>query len=136
MSNQTTQQLLEQAALAQQRAYAPYSNFAVGCAIAADQLIFNGCNVENVSYGLTLCAEASAIAAMVTAGKQQITEMVIIGPSSQLISPCGACRQRIAEFATANTLIHLAQNNAIVKSFTIDNLLPHSFNKKHLADCQ
>ena len=91
------------------KAYAPYSKFCVGAAILGDDgKIYNGCNVENVSYPCGTCAEAGAIAAMIAGGSKSISEILILADSRELIKPCGACLQRIAEFAENDTLIHLA----------------------------
>nr|WP_188331948.1 cytidine deaminase [Legionella adelaidensis] len=110
-------------------AYAPYSRFHVSACIRSEQdKLFTGVNVENGSYGLTLCAEGSAIAQMVTAGYRQIKEMVILCSTNQLCPPCGACRQRIQEFASPETLIHLCNNETILKSISMKDLLPLAFN--------
>ena len=110
------------------KAYAPYSKFNVGAAILSKRgHFYQGCNVENVSYPVGTCAEESAIAAMVCNGEQHIEEILIFADSSQLITPCGACRQRIAEFASRTTKIHLANSAGIQKTMTIDELLPSSF---------
>lgn len=112
-------------------AYAPYSKFTVACCIRTDKdNLYTGINVENSSYGLTLCAEASAIAAMVTAGEQHIKSMVILSGTNTLCSPCGGCRQRIYEFSTADTLIHLCNKEVLLRSITIEELLPLAFNFK------
>jgi cytidine deaminase len=123
-----TQKLLDLAKSASQQAYAPYSNFYVGACVLSDSgKYYCGCNVENISYPLGTCAEAGAISAMVAGGDKKIKEILIYASSKELISPCGACRQRIAEFADKNTLIHLADAEGIKQTVTIDDLLPHSF---------
>lgn len=114
-------------------AYAPYSGFSVSAAILADdEKIYAGTNVENISYPCGTCAEAGAIAAMVTGGAKKIREIVIIADGSDLITPCGACLQRIKEFADQNTLIHLADLQAIRKTLRINELLPLAFAEKEL----
>ena len=114
-------------------AYAPYSIFKVGVAIYADnQEIYTGCNVENVSYPCGTCAESGAIATMIAHGGKQIREILIVADSPELITPCGACRQRIAEFATQNTLIHLADLSGVKKTLKLSELLPLGFNNKDL----
>ena len=122
------QKLLNLAKSASLKAYAPYSNFYVGAGILSDSgKFYSGCNVENVSYPVGTCAEAGAISAMIAGGDKNIKEILIYAPSKELISPCGACRQRIAEFANGDTLIHLANNDGIQQTFTIAELLPLSF---------
>ena len=112
-------------------AYAPYSNFKVGSAIYADNnKIYTGCNVENISFPCGTCAESNAIAAMIADGGKQIREILIIADSKELISPCGACSQRIAEFGTAETLIHLADFNGIKKTVSISDIIPLCFKNK------
>ena len=126
MNNQA--KLLTLAQQAATNAYAPYSKFRVGAAILSTSgSTYSGCNVENISYPVGTCAEQSAISGMITGGDTQIAEILIYADSQTVISPCGACRQRIAEFATPQTLIHLASSNGIQQTFTIAELLPHSF---------
>ena len=123
-----TKELLDLAKSAYMQAYAPYSNFHVGAAILSDSdKYYYGCNVENISYPVGTCAEAGAISAMIAGGDKKIKEILIYASSSNLITPCGACRQRIAEFADDNTLIHLADDEGIKQTFTITELLPNSF---------
>ena len=109
-------------------AYAPYSKFKVGCALKAiSGNIYSGCNVENISYPVGTCAEAGAIAAMINGGDTKIAEILVYADSSHLISPCGACRQRIAEFADKHTKVYLANSNGIEKEILITELLPMGF---------
>lgn len=112
-------------------AYCPYSNFAVGAAILADDgNFYSGCNVENAAYPEGSCAETGAISAMISGGARQIKEILILGNGSQLLTPCGGCRQRIKEFSSSETLIHLADDSGICETLTIDQLLPCSFTKE------
>lgn len=121
-------QMLNAAKAAQTKAYAPYSNFPVGAAIAGPNgEIFSGCNVENASYPEGNCAETSAIAAMVMAGVTQIQQIYVIGNGDGLVSPCGGCRQRIREFASADTTIHICGPEGVRAIMSIQDLLPHSF---------
>ncbi len=125
-----TQKLFDLAAAAAANAYCPYSKFAVGAAILADDdNFYAGCNVENISYPVGTCAEAGAIAAMIAGGGKKIVEMLVYADSKQLISPCGACRQRIAEFADKNVIVHLANKDGIPKSTNVAELLPCSFSE-------
>lgn len=112
-------------------AYAPYSNYQVAACICCDDDSFQtGVNVENASYGLTICAESSAICQMITAGKQKIKSLVVLNGTNSLCTPCGACRQRIAEFSTSETMIHLCNHQSLIRSLTIDELLPLAFKLK------
>ena len=123
--------LFSKAQKSRQNAYAPYSKFKVGAAIYSDDLqIYTGCNVENVSYPCGTCAEAGAISAMIASGGKHIIEILIIADGTQLITPCGACLQRISEFSNEETLIHLANSNGIQKTLNIQDLLPYQFNEK------
>ena len=123
-----TNKLLNLAKSASKNAYAPYSNFCVGASILSDSNNFySGCNVENISYPVGTCAEAGAIAAMIVGGDKKIKEILIYASSKELITPCGACRQRIAEFSDSTTLIHLADDTGIKQTYTIAELLPLTF---------
>lgn len=128
-----SQKLFNFAKFAQEKAYAPYSNFQVGAAIYSNnQQFYYGCNVENISYPCGTCAEAGAISAMVAGGGEKILEILILANGSSLITPCGACLQRIKEFADDNVLIHLANDQGIAKTLTIKDLLPMAFDDKDL----
>ncbi len=126
--------LFDAARAAQARAYAPYSRFRVGAAIRGQSgAVFSGCNVENAAYPTGVCAEASAISAMVLAGELRISEILVISNGLQPITPCGACRQRIHEFSSANTKVHSAGANGVNMSSGIGELLPHAFGPVDLA---
>ena len=128
------QRLFAAAVAAMERAYAPYSKFQVGAAIlAGNGQIYSGCNVENAAYPVGTCAEAGAIAAMVRDGAQQIREVVVIGRGDHMCTPCGGCRQRIREFAAADTKIHVCGPEGLRRTFTRDELLPVSFGPENLA---
>jgi len=132
-------EMLKEALAARSNAYAPYSKFQVGaCVKTASGKFYVGCNCENAAYPIGLCAEASAIAAMVAAGEREIAEILVIGgpasgePWIELVTPCGACRQRIQEFGHEGTRIHaagIAENGkaAVQRSFTLGELLPFAF---------
>jgi len=121
---------------ARDNAHAPYSNFKVGAAIRGDSgRVFVGANVENAAYPQGQCAESSAIGAMVAAGDRRIRAIVVMGgePGGALCTPCGGCRQRIREFAAPDTAIHVCDPAGPRRSFTMDELLPHSFGPTNLA---
>lgn len=122
------EQLLEAAKQALLRAYAPYSNFYVGAAVLTDQgQIFTGCNVENASYGLTICAERSAIftAVQKTHGKLVLRAVAVANRAQLACSPCGACRQVIAEFG--EDVVVIFQGKDGFQESTIADLLPETF---------
>lgn len=126
--------LFEKAASARLNAYAPYSHFLVGSCLETDQgELFSACNVENASYGLSVCAESNAIAAMVAAGAYKIKQIVVVVQGPQLSAPCGACRQRIYEFATPDTAIHLMDTEGHHLSYTMRDLLTHAFGPADLV---
>lgn len=132
--NKFLQMLFETARDAGERAYAPYSDYKVGAALkSAGGGIYAGGNAELANYKGT-CAEAGAIAAMITAGERQIEAIAIVGPGDDLCTPCGDCRQRIREFATAETRIHIfAKNGVLMKTYTMEELLPDSFGPANLS---
>ncbi len=125
--------LLEAAKTVRERAYAPYSNFKVGAAIRAESgAIYPGCNVENVAYPEGTCAEAGAIAAMVAAGETRILEALVIADSPLPVSPCGGCRQKLAEFSQPDARITMATLSGETRTMTMAELLPGAFAKDHL----
>jgi cytidine deaminase len=126
--------LFEAAKRAQGHAYAPYSRFKVGAALATPGgAVFSGCNVENAAYPVGTCAEEAAIAAMVTAGEKGIAAILVLGEGEALVTPCGACRQRLRQFAGPKTPIHIADLNHVRRSFRLDELLPFSFGPDNLG---
>ncbi len=126
--------LLDAARAAQASAYAPYSAFPVGAALRDDEgRIHAGCNVENAAYPQGSCAESGAIGAMILAGGRRIAEIVVVGDGPELVTPCGGCRQRIREFAQADTPVHIAGPEGVRRSFRLDELLPFSFGPDNLA---
>ena len=127
--------LFEGARAAQAHAYAPYSRFRVGAALRdANGGIHAGCNVENAAYPIGTCAEAGAIAAMILAGETRIAEILVVGDGAALVTPCGGCRQRIREFACADTPVHVAGPDGVRRTFRLEDLLPLSFGPDNLAE--
>lgn len=122
---------------AMDNAYAPYSNFPVGACVRDEAgRLHAGANVENAAYPVGWCAEPSAIGAMVTAGGKEIVEAVVIGPGDLLCTPCGGCRQRLAEFARWDTPIHVCGREGLRRSFTLRELLPEGFGAANLDRAQ
>ena len=114
-------------------AYVPYSNFKVGAALrGASGTIYAGCNVENVAYPEGTCAEAGAIAAMVAAGETEFTEAYVIAGSPMPVSPCGGCRQKLAEFGKGEAVVTMATTGGIEQRATVGDLLPGVFNTAHM----
>lgn len=118
--------LIGEAILVRERAHAPYSGFAVGAALlCADGSVFTGCNVENLSFGLTMCAERVAVGAAVAAGKKEFRCIAIAADSDEAISPCGACRQVLAEFNPKLAILS-ASLSGKVQEFSLEYLLPRA----------
>lgn len=126
--NERFNQLLEAARAVKEKAYAPYSNFHVGSALVTGKgTIFTGCNVENTSYGLTNCAERTAIFKMISEGENTIDEILVIGDTEEFLPPCGACRQVIAEFSHKDTIIYMCNNQGQWKQVKVSELIPFTF---------
>ena len=118
--------LISQAMQARGHAHAPYSLFPVGAAIeCADGSVFSGCNVENLSFGLTMCAERVAVGAAVAAGKRDFLRIAIVADTDEVISPCGACRQVLAEF-NPSLIILSANLRGGIQQFSLAELLPRA----------
>lgn len=130
MPSQPPRDLLDLAQIAWKNAYAPYSKFHVGAALRTRQgSIFSGANVENASYGLTRCAEQSAIQAMASSGERSFTEIVVYTEDDPPASPCGACRQILFEFGKDAT-VYMVNHHNVVKAFKVRALLPDGFELK------
>ena len=115
-------------------AYAPYSGFQVGAAIrAASGVIYGGCNVENVAYPEGTCAEAGAIAAMIAAGETRLTEVYVIAGGAQPVTPCGGCRQKLAEFGAGTVPVTMATTSGAELHMTLAQLLPGAFTADHMS---
>ena len=120
------EELVQLARSAAHQAYAPYSQFRVGAALRCkDNEVFLGANVENRSFGLTICAERSAIVAAISQGRQDFAEMAIFGLDAQgPLPPCGACRQVISEFLPSDAQIHFSGNDGAYETALLKDLLP------------
>ena len=120
----TDDELIAAAWKVREMAYAPYSNFRVGAALlAGDGRIFPGCNVENISYGLTNCAERVAMGAAIAAGARSFEKVVVVADTAKPISPCGACRQVLAEFGVKTVIL---ANRTERVEFSLEELLPRA----------
>jgi len=118
------QDLISAAWSARENAYAPYSNFQVGAAVlTSDGRVFSGCNVENISYGLTMCAERVAIFNAISSGVSSFASIAVVADTDTPISPCGACRQVMAEFNINRVLI---ANRLTTLAFSLEELLPRA----------
>jgi cytidine deaminase len=126
-----TDTLIEAARSAQSRAYAPYSNFRVGAALeTVDGTVFTGCNVENASYGLTICAERAAVFAAVVAGARRFRRAVVVSNVDPPAAPCGACRQVLAEFGLDLAIDGVGPHRKV--SWQLAELLPAAFGPEQL----
>jgi len=118
---------------AMSKAYVPYSNYPVGALIVTDNgNTYSGCNVENASYPLGNCAEASAIASMVIGGEKKIKTIYVMTKNNEGGIPCGGCRQRIREFSDENTQIMMCSPDGVQQRINLSELLPNSFGPEHL----
>lgn len=116
-----------------QKAYVPYSHFPVGaCLVTKTGRTYQGVNIENASYGLTNCAERTAIFKAVSEGERDFDHLVIAGHTPEPIAPCGACRQVMAEFCTPDMSVTLVGENGVYKETTVAALLPYAFTEKDL----
>lgn len=129
-----TDDLLQAALAARSHAHAPYSGFKVGAALRApDGSVHAGCNVENAAYPQGQCAEASAIGVLIASGANRIAEILVVADGPETISPCGGCRQRLAEFADPATPVHLAALDGVRATVSLGELLPRAFGWRSLT---
>ncbi len=128
MSEDDSVQLIERARAVRERAYAPYSGFAVGAVVeTAEGRCYTGCNVENASYGLTICAERAALAKAVSEGADRLTRIVVIADTERPIAPCGACRQVMLELMGPEGEVVMANLRGDRLERKIGDLLPEAF---------
>ena len=130
----SSEDLVKAAIEARRRAHAPYSRYAVGAAVLDENgQIHVGVNVENAAYPVGQCAEAGAIAQMVVSGGRRIQNIAVAGKSGGApCTPCGACRQRIREFADSRAQILVCDESGLIETFTLGELLPHGFGPENL----
>lgn len=129
----TGKDLLQKAKEARELAYAPYSNFKVGAALLSeDGKIFTGCNIENAAYGPSNCAERTAIFKAVSEGVRCFSALAVIGDTDGPISPCGVCRQVMAEFFKPDTPIFLGNLHGACVETTVEKILPRAFTSDDL----
>lgn len=127
--------LFEEAKKARENAYAPYSKFSVGAAlITKSGKIYRGCNIENASFGLTNCAERTAIFKAVSEGERDFQALLVVADTKDPVSPCGACRQVLAEFCPPRMPVYLANVNGNIEQTTVEQLLPSSFKSEDMKD--
>ncbi|MDR5709576.1 MAG: cytidine deaminase [Armatimonadota bacterium] len=125
LQEHTAQQLLRAAQAARRRAYAPYSRFRVGAAVLApDGSVYTGCNVENGSYGLSVCAERVAVQKAVSEGQRRVLAVAVAGPGARELLPCGACRQVLLEF---HTRFVVTVGRGRLRIYRLEELLPQPF---------
>lgn len=128
----TPEKLIEAAVKVRENAHAPYSNFKVGAAVETKNgKIFTGCNVENASYGLTICAERVAIFKAISEGETEFTQIAVVADTSELTPPCGACRQIIWEFCGDIPVI-FSNLEGVTETLQMKELLPRAFDTKFL----
>jgi cytidine deaminase len=125
--------LIEAATAARQQAYVPYSNFAVGAALLTQTgQIVTGCNIENASYGLTTCAERTVLFKAVSEGERDFRALAVVGNTLGPITPCGACRQVMAELCPPELTVYLANLAGKTLETTVKELLPYVFDQEAL----
>ena len=129
----TDRKLISKAAEVMENSYSPYSRFKVGAAIeTTDGTVFVGCNIENAAVGSTMCAEAAAIAAAISAGKRSFKRIAIISDGSAYCFPCGTCRQLLNEFSPEIEVLSARSDGRYV-SYSLSSLLPMAFGKDHMG---
>lgn len=120
--------MIKLAETASKNSYSPYSKFAVGaCVLTVNDKFYTGCNFENSSFGLTICAERNAVGSAIADGERKIKAVAIFSPNMENCTPCGACRQVLNEFKSDDGLDIVVQYKGGIKVYTLDELLPESF---------
>nr|WP_149474065.1 cytidine deaminase [Oceanobacillus polygoni] len=128
MSGMLTNKLIEEAIKIRERAYVPYSKFRVGAALLTKSgKVYTGCNIENAAYPVSCCAERVAIFKAISEGETDFQELAVAADTARPVPPCGSCRQVMSEFFDKSMSIHLTNLKKEIKSFTMEELLPFSF---------
>ncbi|MEG2709259.1 MAG: cytidine deaminase [Vagococcus sp.] len=128
------QEWINTAVEAMEKAYVPYSKFPVGAALITESgEVFQGCNIENASFGLTNCAERTAFFKAVSEGNMSFSHLVVAGETEDPISPCGACRQVMVEFCSPDMPVSLVNTKGDIKETTVSELLPYSFESDQMG---
>nr|WP_147532396.1 cytidine deaminase [Bacillus marasmi] len=128
-------QIIEEAKVAREKAYVPYSKFKVGAAlVTADGKIYHGCNIENAAYSVTICAERTALFKALSEGDNKFEKLVVIADTERPVSPCGACRQVISELCPKDMTVVLTNLKGDVQEITVEDLLPGAFSSEDLND--
>lgn len=128
-------QLIEEAKVAREKAYVPYSKFKVGAALlTVDGKVYHGCNIENAAYSMTNCAERTALFKAVSDGDTEFAKLVVIADTEGPVSPCGACRQVISELCSKDMLVVLTNLNGDIRETSVGDLLPGAFSSEDLND--
>ncbi|QSS98423.1 cytidine deaminase [Pontibacillus sp. ALD_SL1] len=129
-----TEQLINHAKEVRNRAYVPYSKFPVGAAILMKSgKVYEGCNIENAAYPVTCCAERVAIFKAISEGETDFEQIAVVADTNRPVPPCGSCRQVISEFFDQDTKVHTTNLSGEVKTLTVRELLPYSFNQDDLT---
>nr|WP_144920433.1 cytidine deaminase [Paenibacillus bovis] len=129
------EQLIQEARTAREKAYVPYSNFPVGAAlITKNGEVYHGCNIENASFGLTNCAERTALFKALSEGGKDFSMLAVIADSARPVPPCGSCRQVIAEHCPKDMKVVLTNLNGEIKTITVAELLPFAFSSEDLHE--
>jgi len=130
----TVQKLITEAIDIRAKAYVPYSKFQVGAALLTKSgKIYTGCNIENAAFPVSCCAERVAIFKAISEGETEFKEMAVAADTERPVPPCGSCRQVMSEFFEQDMKIHLSNLNHNIKTFTMEKLLPFSFNNDDMA---
>ncbi|MCZ8536066.1 cytidine deaminase [Paenisporosarcina quisquiliarum] len=128
-------QVMEESKIARENAYVPYSKFKVGAALLTKEgKVYHGCNIENASFSMTNCAERTAIFKAVSEGVRDFASLAVVADTEGPVSPCGACRQVIAEFCEPNMPVYLINLKGDVQETTVAELLPGAFSPEDLAN--
>ncbi|MFP4660714.1 MAG: cytidine deaminase [Halanaerobiales bacterium] len=132
MDKEEAKELIEIATEAREKSYSPYSKFPIGAALLTSEgKVFTGTNIENAAYGLTLCAERTAIFKAVSEGYRKFKAIAVVADTERPVPPCGSCRQVIQEFGD-NIMVIMSNLNDAYQVYTIDQLLPAAFNRKDM----